>query len=83
MRQGTAQKFVDKPAARAADHNLGDILEFGKPQQFGRQIAAGQCLRLGAEAHRQLHGLIQALSRRIVEDCSRPLHCDGNPRRVH
>ena len=42
VRQRAAQQLAEKAAAGAADHDLGDVLEFRKAQQFGRQIAAGQ-----------------------------------------
>ncbi len=34
MRQGAAEQFAERPAVRATDDDLGDVLEFGKAQHL-------------------------------------------------
>ena len=83
MRQGPPQQFAEEAAVRAANDDLGDVLELGEAQQLGRQVGAGERLRFGAEAFGELHRLIQPLAGGRIEVGPRPFDRDGHPGRIH
>ena len=83
MWQRPTEQLREYPTTRAADHDLGDVFEASEAQKLGRKIIADQCLGFAFERLGELHGLVQAPTRRLIELAARPLDRDGDPWRVH
>ena len=49
VRQRATQQFGEEAAARAAEHDLRDVLELGEAQQLGGDVAGRERACLGAE----------------------------------
>ncbi len=58
--QRAAEKFGEDAAARAADHDLSDILETSETQKLGRKITADKGLGFTPERLGKFHSLVQA-----------------------